>query len=336
MSDGDFYRRAIGRTVTLQRFSNQLSREADQLITDAYAELERIVRRRPPMAVSRGRVDRRIAALIDEANDVIIQLYRALNRHSKGQWTTLGQAVVRAEAEYLGGFAASGVGGIVVPTRAQVAAIITYNPVEGAILGDWWGKQSRASRDRFAEQVRLGMTRGDTLGEMARRIRGRVVSSGGSRRFEGGSLQVSRSQATALVRTATNEIANAAHLITYEQNADVVGSVEFLAILDERTTVQCGALDGTRWRVDDPALKRPPLHWNCRSTLIPVVAGMISRRRRQTYQEWFAGLDAKQQDRILGPSRGKLYRQGVALDDMIRTDGRMISLDKLRVNLRAA
>lgn len=53
-------------------------------------------------------------------------------------------------------------------------------------------------------------------------------------------------------------------------------AMEFSAILDDRTTEICRELDGRLFRMDDPDLDRfkPPLHFNCRSMLVAVPAGI--------------------------------------------------------------
>jgi len=45
-------------------------------------------------------------------------------------------------------------------------------------------------------------------------------------------------------------------------------TVEYLAVMDNRTTDICRSLDGKTWPVGSPDVKVPPLHWNCRSQLL--------------------------------------------------------------------
>ncbi|MBQ9128685.1 MAG: minor capsid protein [Thermoguttaceae bacterium] len=83
---------------------------------------------------------------------------------------------------------------------------------------------------------------------------------------------VSRNSARTVARTIINGVSNAARAETLFANDDVIDGIEFLATLDARTSHICGALDGTVWRGDEmKRARRPPLHPNCRSTLIPVV-----------------------------------------------------------------
>jgi SPP1 gp7 family putative phage head morphogenesis protein len=52
--------------------------------------------------------------------------------------------------------------------------------------------------------------------------------------------------------------------------ASSIVAYEFLAVEDEHTTDTCLELNGKVFSVDDPALPVPPLHFNCRSVLLPV------------------------------------------------------------------
>jgi hypothetical protein len=61
-------------------------------------------------------------------------------------------------------------------------------------------------------------------------------------------------------------------LETFRQAGDFVEYVQFLAILDSRTTAICESRHGRMMRLDSPELaaNTPPLHYQCRSLLSPV------------------------------------------------------------------
>jgi SPP1 gp7 family putative phage head morphogenesis protein len=85
-----------------------------------------------------------------------------------------------------------------------------------------------------------------------------------------------------VIRTNSNEAFNAGRLQTF-RDPDLEGfvkAVEYSAILDERTTDICRALDGKVFEIGDPALDQvtPPNHFNCRSTLVPVIEGEMYTR----------------------------------------------------------
>ena len=77
-----------------------------------------------------------------------------------------------------------------------------------------------------------------------------------------------------LVRTNNFEALNEARYeeFTDPALADFVLALEYSAILDDRTTEICRALDGSVWADDSPNWDdyRPPNHYNCRSVLVPV------------------------------------------------------------------
>lgn len=83
---------------------------------------------------------------------------------------------------------------------------------------------------------------------------------------------VLRRQAQALARTAISKVANATRFAAYEAESDVKGYL-YTATLDHRTTIDiCAPLDGTFYS-KSVTPRIPPLHVNCRSTLIPVLKG---------------------------------------------------------------
>lgn len=68
-------------------------------------------------------------------------------------------------------------------------------------------------------------------------------------------------------RTKTTEVFNKARL-DYFNSTGVVDAYQFSAILDERTSYICEGLDGKVFDKADAPI--PPLHFNCRSLLIPI------------------------------------------------------------------
>ena len=81
--------------------------------------------------------------------------------------------------------------------------------------------------------------------------------------------KLSESQAKTLV---TTHITHAETMVKEElaRANPIIKSFIFTAILDSRTSRLCSSLDGTVQPVDK-ILYRPPLHWNCRSILAPVL-----------------------------------------------------------------
>lgn len=80
---------------------------------------------------------------------------------------------------------------------------------------------------------------------------------------------VSNYYAERLVRTETNYFHNSAEIDSYKSMG--FEYFEFLATLDSRTSDICAEMDGKKYKVTDgvPGFNIPPLHPNCRSTIVP-------------------------------------------------------------------
>ena len=174
-----------------------------------------------------------------------------------------------------------------------------------------------------------------------------------------GSL-LARTQVAALTRTAVTQIANDAASTVYRLNEDVIRGYQYVATLDGRTSIICGRLDGRTFRLDSQFQPRPPQHFNCRSTTIPVVksAGAIDQvqgnrrinkrnlrniseaRRasingavpaRTTYAEWLRTQPNEVRLNLLGSqARVNLFNQGnLTLTQFSNREGRLLSIERL-------
>lgn len=160
-------------------------------------------------------------------------------------------------------------------------------------------------------------------------------------------------QAEAVVRTLTNHIATTARSATFKEYDYLFLGEKFLSVLDSRTTLQCGNRDGGIWTFDGKPVnaiakrnsyRKPALHYNCRSLLIPELKpeydikidstrssefGQVSDNL--TYQEWLKTQSASLQDDVLGKTRGKLFRDGtLTLDKFVDKKGAVLTLDELK------
>jgi SPP1 gp7 family putative phage head morphogenesis protein len=76
-----------------------------------------------------------------------------------------------------------------------------------------------------------------------------------------------------IVRTNATTALNQGRLVEARRlGRPLVNSMQFSAVLDDRTTDVCRGLDGKVIPIDSPDLDRlsPPLHHQCRSILVPV------------------------------------------------------------------
>lgn len=141
--------------------------------------------------------------------------------------------------------------------REAIKKIIEY-PYAGKMFSDRIWDNKDALVKYIQQDLTVGIIRGDSIQKMARQLKK--------------DLNVLYYQAERLVRTETNYAMNQAHLKGYKDSG-VVEKYEFLAAHDKRTSKLCRDLDGEMFELSKAVVGEnyPPVHCNCRSTVIPVL-----------------------------------------------------------------
>lgn len=175
--------------------------------------------------------------------------------------------------------------------------------VMGHSMDAWRQRLFANDMHRLTEGLTLGARLGDNEAAMRARLIGHKSYGG-----RDGLTATTRRELDTLVRTATDTFADLARVQIALENP-LAGKEIYVAILDSRTTDQCKDLHGSIHGADDGP--RPPIHWYCRSTRVPLVGDGPNRIPR--YREWLNRLSAQDQDTVLGPRQGRAFRAG-ALD----------------------
>ena len=130
--------------------------------------------------------------------------------------------------------------------------------------------------DLITSQVRIGITEGESMSKIGRRLRGRLQFGANqemtakAQRLAGGTgTKLANNQVMAIVRTTVNQVQNAASQSVYQANSDISSKYQYVATLDSRTSLICASLDGQTFEYNKGPL--PPQHFNCRSTTVPVL-----------------------------------------------------------------
>lgn len=218
-------------------------------------------------------------------------------------------------------------------TGSQVYAAAMARPFQGKLLREWLADADEASARRVREVIRQGYAESQTIAQMAQRLRGTRAAQ-----YSDGILEISRRGAEAMVRTAVTHVSNVAAQDSYQTANDLhpglVTGVQWVSVLDSRTTIICAELDGKVFPLDSGP--RPPRHINCRSAVTPILRGMNSFQR-ETYPEWLGRQPAAVQDDVLGATRARLFRSGaLKLDRFVDSKGKVLTLDQLRAKDSAA
>jgi len=154
-------------------------------------------------------------------------------------------------------------------------------------------------------------------------------------------------RAATVARTATNHVSNQTRKLSMQENDDVLEGYEWVATLDARTSLVCAARDGVIYR-DFEKDPKPPAHFNCRSTITMRVkpefdlgpgtgtrpnrgpAGARNLPASITFGDWLHSQPRPFQEKILGKTRAKLFRDGkFTLDKFVDSQGNVLTLREL-------
>ncbi len=322
--------------ITLRRVGNGMTREVRAEIKNLVDEVAAHIARIDPTAPRRERyrlqrLERLLAAIEAEAGgryaEIQSRLRSALAEFGASQATTA-QHNLAALLEGAAGLQ---------PLRGlgvnHFKRVLDVDPFDGETLGGWVERAEFRFVAETRRQIRLGFAEQEPFGELGRRIRRNVQP-------------MARRHAEGIARTGLTFMSNSAALSFYEENADVLEGVQFVAVLDGNTTPICIRWDGTVWPVNSGEIQRPPLHWNCRSTLVPVVdwasvglepppestraseGGQIPSST--TAEQWFRAQSVTRQNEMIGRTRADLYRAGqISFRDMIGRDNRVLTLAEI-------
>lgn len=216
------------------------------------------------------------------------------------------------------------------PQRLQVRE----NPSERPILGErperWFGKMlAEPTGDRVRSWVQTGIQEGLSTDEIVRGLKGT--------RTQRGILAKSDDDVGTLVRTAANSASAEVRLDAFEDLG--VDKWDWVLTLDSRTCPVCvkNEKGGPYPMGEGPTL---PAHPNCRCSPVPHFPDDLGGTRASergpvdsstTFEQWFRGQSAAEQNRQIGVAKAKAWRRGdLSFDDMVGRDLQPLSLAELR------
>ena len=215
----------------------------------------------------------------------------------------------------------------------QAAMLLRRMPLEpdrsytiNEALQEYSGRKSR----QIVQTIRDGVTLGQTSEEITSNIKNLT--------------KLQQRQAATLARTVTNYTSVQAREVVMRENSDITNSYRWIATLDGRTSLICASRDQQIFKESNESPK-PPAHFNCRSTIAPVVEGdsadqfraalgdsgaqQVSKSTR--YEAWLRRQSRAFQTEVLGVTRAKLFREGrISIGRFVDAQGATLTLDQLR------
>lgn len=286
---------------------------------------------------------KRLNSLLKSVKEIIDDSYIEIEENFKENITEF----IKLESAKTGAVVESVVGvSTTAITAEKINKIYSDSLIQGAPSADWWNRQSEKTKQLFEDNMREGLLRGETNEQLVRRVRGSKAF-----KFTDGIMETSRKDASALVRTSVQAVANEARFSTFENNSDIISSYRHISTLDSRTSEECIVRDGLRWKNDKKRtpighnipFRVPPIHWNCRSTIIPEIKGvnLIETAERAsvdgpvpastTFNEFLKSKSEGFQNDLLGKGKAELWRKGkITLRQLLDQSGNPLTLAELK------
>lgn len=130
-------------------------------------------------------------------------------------------------------------------------------PWSGRSFSEAIWKNTEALASNLQREITQGFIQGSSVQKMAKNISKR--------------MDVAYSSSVRLVATETAHVISKASLQQYRDSG--ITEVKFYAVMDNKTSSICEASNGIHIKLDNAVVGKniPPLHPNCRSTILPVI-----------------------------------------------------------------
>lgn len=205
--------------------------------------------------------------------------------------------------------------------QAKIARLVSNTPLsvtgsEGKTVTDLFDELANNESNKYINHIKLARYEGKTNQQIVQMIRGTRKNG-----YKDGLMEVTSRQAKTIVRTTVQHAAMQGKAEFASDNSDIIKGEQWLSTLDGRTSSACRSLDQTIFELGKGP--RPPLHHNCRSTVLIVLKGQYAGRgninkraskdgpvANESYYSWLKKQPKDFQDDVLGETRGQLLRSG--------------------------
>lgn len=152
------------------------------------------------------------------------------------------------------------------PSSSLLRELVLKEPILGELLSTHFKETNAKVIRNINRQIRLGISQGESIDEIVRRIRGVRTNN-----FKDAIVRKSFKDVRSVVNTAVTHTTINARVATYVENG--INRYKWLSTLDSRTSLICVGLDGKILVFGEDIL--PPAHYNCRSVISPIIENNI-------------------------------------------------------------
>lgn len=240
---------------------------ADEMVKELRASRAAIVGRLAALADDAGTsfddlpLARRKALLEAQAvaiDDTLAQVYATAGDNLKDAGQDVIAATLTNTAELMAGLTGTAALGVGAGLSRDITALwFESSTVEGLTINDFLAKIQASARDRIVSAGRRALIEGKGVDAAARMIRQEGIE---------GSVPGLEGLARTFLHSASSY---ARDTITREKFSDVVSGWRRSVVLDGRTCVACGSMDGHTYGLNEPKPSLPA-HWRCRCLYLPI------------------------------------------------------------------
>lgn len=243
----DLFDAQVRHAMAVNRFGASESKDILDLLLRSEADLEDQLRRR--LRQGADLTSERMKSLMRDA----VELRRATMREAHGRSRQGLYELAKASQEFEVAALEEAL-----PVRLdyatmpaeQLRALVSNTPFGGSAprtLSQWYNTLAAADQMRIVEAVQLGVLQGETVEQMVRRVRA--------------GTELTRAQASTVVRTGVNHVVNSTRAEFFARNSDIAKAKRWTAVLDGRTTLICSGRDGHFAPVEGKSTKGVPRPW---------------------------------------------------------------------------
>src|ERR1700733_9800981 len=186
----------IQRRLLLFRHETTIRGEINKLLDKLDAAIRaKIVAVAPNEPARTAFKTMRVMDLIDQVETTIADAYKGIWDYHRGELAGMAEAEAVYLVQQVNGLIGSDLAGV---KFGAWTSMVRSTLMTGAPLADWWEGQSQATKDRFSQQMRMGLLQGDSDEDLIKRVRGTREMG-----FRDGMMEVSRRAAKILVRGAS-------------------------------------------------------------------------------------------------------------------------------------
>lgn len=310
--------RMVSRELYAKGVANRVTRQLQDLEIalsgDLAAALARLSAKDEARLLAGNYTTERLKRMVALVSQFSIDWAKIVQSQVESGAIDLIEAEIEFERQYLAAFASDA--GLAVTLDAtisprQIFTAAKRRPMQTRLMREVFPDMSRNVKRRVTDSLRVSYQAGDTIGQAMARLRSDPV------------IGINRRGAEGLVRTALAHYSHSA--VKDSLIAMGVQQVQWVSTLDESTTPQCRTLDRQIFDLSNPRTPSAPIHFRCRSTIVPYLGDDMMEGQRASkgadgpkpvsaaldYEQWLRRQPKGFAREVLGATQYKIWSTGV-------------------------